>query len=255
MEVKKVSYKNIFKNVNYSFHDEKITSIIGPSGCGKTLFTYLLSGIIKPDEGEIVNNKKVGYLFQEPFRQFLYDTVYEDMSFTLKQNNYKTHMLDKQIRDSLKLVELDDSYLTKKIAELSEGEKTKVALSLVLSLNPKVIILDEPTIYLDSKSVSQLERLLIKLKKDYHKTIIIASNNIDFVYKVTDNVLLLNKGKIILQESKDKILDNMLKIKKGGMEIPKILEFIALVEKTKGIKLEPTNDIQELMKDIYRHGK
>lgn len=250
IKLKNVNYNNLINNITYSFENEKITAIIGTSGSGKTVLSYLITGILEPTSGEIKVSDEIGYLFQNSEDQLFNNLVSEEISFGLANKKYD---IKKRVFDSLRMVGLTRDYYDRKIASLSDSEKVKVALASILSMNPKILILDEPTIYLDNRSILFLIRLIKKLKKDYHKTIIVISNDINFVYEIADNILLLNKGKIILKCPKDEITDNILKIKKGGMEIPKILEFILLVKKKKNIELTPTNDIKELMKDIYRN--
>ena len=147
----KVSYKDKLKNINYTFEDGKITTVLSTSGSGKSLLSYILVGLIKDIDGEVINSyvgRELGYVFQNPEESFIFSSVKEEISFGLNKYNYKTDILDKRIIDSLKMVGLDDSYLDKNPFDLSSGEKTLLSLAVVLSLNPKLIIIDEPTIYL-----------------------------------------------------------------------------------------------------------
>lgn len=262
VRLENLSYKDNIKNINYEFESNKITSIIGPSGSGKTLIFNLIENLIPKTNGEIyIENKKItkdlkrqiGYLFQNPQDQLFNNTVYEEIAFGLKHYHYKEDKQDKIIKDSLAIVGLNETYLNKNPYKLSYGEKTKVALATILALNPYIILLDEPTISLDNKSINKLISLLLKLKNNYHKTIIIASNDIEFVSKITDNIVILNKGKIKQAGDKNDILSNIKLLKENDIEIPKIIEFINLVYEKKGIKLNYTLDINELIKDIYRN--
>lgn len=258
MEIKldKLSYKDSLKNISYEFAEEKITSIIGASGSGKSLLGYLICGIEKSYSGNLINEyqgREIGYVFQNPEESFIFDTVREELSFGLKKYNYKLDVLNKRIEDALKMVELPVSYLDKSPFELSSGEKKLVSIATILSLNPSLIILDDPTMGLDNEREEKLIKLLKKLKTRYHKTIIIMSSDIQFILKLTDNYLLLKKGKIISLGNKKDLLSNGDKIKRAGIEIPKIIDFINTVKKKKDINLELTFDIKELMKDVYRN--
>lgn len=265
VELKELSYKNILKNISYKFESSKITSIIGPSGSGKTLLFNIITNLVKDYDGSIlINNKdvrklskedyrKIGYLFQYPSDQLFQNTVYEEISFGLKHYHYKEIKQEKIIKDSLKIVSLDEEYLTKNPYNLSYGEKTKVALATLLSLNPDIILLDEPTIGLDSKSINNLIKLLNKLKNNYHKTIIIATNDINFLSKISDNVVVINKSEIITSGKKEEILKDIKLLKNNDIAIPKIISFIDLVNNKKNIKLDYTLDMNELIKDIYRN--
>lgn len=254
----KVSYEDKIKNISYEFEEEKITSIISASGEGKTILSYLISGIEKPTSGEITNTYKgrdIGYLFQNAEESFIFGTVREELIFGLRKYNYKIDNIQKRLEDSLKMVGLPLEYLDRNPFELSSGEKELLSLAVVLSLNPKLIIIDEPIIYLDNKRQEYLIKLLKKLKNSYKKTIILLSSNLDFVSRVTDNYILLKNGKLISSGTNKELLKASDKIKKASIEISKIIDFVNIVKKKKNIDLDVTFDIKELMKDIYRNVK
>lgn len=251
-----VSYKDKLKNISYTFEEGKITSVLSVSGNGKTLFSYILSGLIKDYTGEVINSyegRNMGYVFQNPEESFIFNNVREEISFGLKKYNYKINMLDKRIEDSLKMVGLDNSYLDRNPFDLSSGEKCLLALGVVLSLNPKLLIIDDPTLYLDNKNMEYLIKLIKKLKNNYHKTIIIFTSDIEFAIRLTDNYVILKNGKICSSGNSKDLLNNIPRLKSSGIEIPRIIEFINAVNKKKNINLDMTFDIKELMKDIYRH--
>ena len=251
-----VSYKDKLKNISYTFEEGKITSVLSVSGNGKTLFSYILSGLIKDYTGEVINSyegRNMGYVFQNPEESFIFNNVREEISFGLKKYNYKINMLDKRIEDSLKMVGLDNSYLDRNPFDLSSGEKCLLALGVVLSLNPKLLIIDDPTLYLDNKNMEYLIKLIKKLKNNYHKTIIIFTSDIEFAIRLTDNYIILKNGKICSSGNSKDLLNNIPRLKSSGIEIPRIIEFINVVNKKKNINLDMTFDIKELMKDIYRH--
>ena len=267
MEVKfnDVVYLDKINNITYNFEENKITSIIGTSGSGKTLLSYLMTGLIIPKEGTITigdnvidkNQKKlknirkrIGYVFQNPEEQFFTTSVKEEIEFSLKNYEYKIEERTNKVLELLKMIGLEESFLNRNPHTLSGGEKEKLAIIIALSLDPEILILDEPTIYLDNKSLNELIELLLKLKNKYNKTIILISNNINFINKITDNIIMINKGKIILNIKLNQLIDNVDLIKKNGVEIPKILEFISMIEKKKNIKLTYTDDIDKLVSEI-----
>jgi len=265
IKIDNVSYLDKLSNITYTFEDNKITSLIGSSGSGKTLLSYLITGLVLPTEGTIsvegnlIDNttkdlkyirRVIGYVFQNPEEQFFTNTVKEEIEFSLKRYKYKLDKLDTQVVNSLKMVGLNEQFLSRNPFTLSGGEKEKLAIAIALSLNPKILILDEPTIYLDDISTSKLIDLLIKIKEKYNKTIIIISNDINFINKISDNIVMLKKGKINLDIPKDKLIDNIDKIKRSGMEVPKILEFINMAEKYKHKKFTHTDNLDKLVSEI-----
>ena len=245
IKLDKVSYQDKLKNISYEFTEGKITTVISSSGSGKTLLSYLLSGYT----GTITNSyigRELGYVFQNPEESFIFSNVKEELSFGLNKYNYKVDNIEKRIEDTLKMIGLDNSYLDKNPFNLSSGEKSLLSLGVVLSLNPKLIIIDEPTIYLDNKKEEYLIKLLKRLKNNYHKTIIIFTSNIEFALKISDNYVILKKGKITSKGTNKELMTNMDKVKNAGISIPQIVDFINTANKKKNINLEMTFDIKEL---------
>lgn len=260
----------LLEDINYTFPSSSITSIIGPSGSGKSLLTKLMTALEKPTSGNIqigaysLSDKttqkelknfhfQVGYLFQNASVEFFEPTVYKELEFNLQKFQYRLSNKEKQMKDVLKIVGLNEKCLSLNPFELSYGEKTKLALALLLELNPKVLILDEPTIGLDNKNKKRLGKLLKKLAIRYHKTIIIVSNDIQFILETSQNLLVINQGKQIMHGSVKEVLKQYHVLKENNIEIPSIIEFIHLVYEKKQCKLEYTTQIKDLIKDIYRH--
>lgn len=267
MEIKtnRISYRNL-KNIQISFKEGLINGVIGNNGSGKTSLAKILSGVSYPNTGNIeldgiavdLNNPtisydmisfEVGYVAQNSAYQIFGNTVKEYMATVLNKYNYKNDV--NHLKDSLKLVSLDEDILKRKIASLSDGELFKVVLASVLSLNPKIIILDEPTVFLDFHSRKKLIKLLRLLKNRYHKTIIILSQNSDFIYKICDYIYILNNNKLICEGTKKEVFNNLKNLEKQSISIPRTLEIEALIASKKHIKMEYRDNINDLLKDIY----
>ena len=150
------------------------------------------------------------------------------------------------------MVNLPKEYLDKSPFELSSGEKESLALGIVLSLNPKLIIIDNPTSNLDSRNKEYLIKLLKKIKTRYNKTIIFVSNNLDFVLEVADYVYVLYDKEIVLEGKKIDVLSKTDILKKYGIVGPNITSFENLVLTKKQIKIGYRYEINDLIKDIYR---
>ena len=262
--------KIVLSNINATFKEGKITSIMGKSGSGKTTLIELINALIIPSKGNIqvgsrvisktrkiknINNLryKIGLVFQVPEEQFFCKTVKEEIEFGMKYFNKSVKSIQKHISDALIMMELDDSYLNRNPFTLSSGEMRKVAIASVLAFNPKVIILDEPTIGLDNKSKENLIKIIKLLKNRYKKTIIVVSNDADLLLKISDHVILLDKGKIVLEGNKYDVFKQ--DIEKYSLKRPKIIEFEQFVLEKKGIKIGYRDDINDLMKDVYRYVK
>lgn len=258
IRLENVSYQDKIKNISYEFEDGKITTVIGSSSSGKTLLSYILSGIIDDYTGNIIStykNREIGYIFQRPEEAFIFETVKEELAFGIRKYNYRVDEIDKRMEEALKMVGLPKFYLDRNPFTLSSGEKEALALATILILNPKVIIIDDPSISLDNYRCDHLIKLLKKLCNRYKKTIIIFSSNTQFLVRVTDNYVLLKNGKIVLSGNRRDLSDTIGKFKNANVCIPRITQFISNANKKYNANLEYTFDIKELMKDIYRNVK
>ena len=265
--------KEVLKNINLIIEEGKITSIIGKSGSGKTTIAELIDFLIIPTEGKITIGeneitpkkstlsktkkirKDVGLVFQFPEEQFFNMTVEDEIAFSLKYYKYKTDELKKRVLDSLTMVGLDESYLKRNPFTLSNGEKRKVAIASTLALNPKIIIFDEPTIGMDSQSKKKFISLLRKLKTRYQKTIILISHDIDFIHVLSDYIYVLDNKSIYMEGKKYDVFKRQEELENIEIKVPKMIEFSNLVKNTKGIKIGYRDNINDLIKDIYRYVK
>lgn len=272
IELKSVSYlynnnNEIIKDISTNINSNCINSIIGLGGSGKSTLASLLSGLKNPCSGQILIDKyiidkdneiiddlknKIGIVYQNPEKQIMKLTVHDEIYFLLELYGYKKDNIEKHIKDSLKMVELDSSYLDRKSSTLSIGEIRKVAIASVLALNPKIIILDEPTIGLDYSSKKNLIKIIRILKNRFHKTIILISKDMDLVHKLSDYIYILSNGNLIKKGTKYEIFTDFNLLKKYRIELPKVIEFSKLVLDKKNIKLGYRDEINDLLKDIYR---
>lgn len=266
--------KEALKHINLSFEEGKVTSIIGRSGSGKTTMAELMNALLFPTEGTIEighflltskgvkKNKKIndlrvniGLVFQLPEEQFFNITVKDEISFGMKYFNYKTKDINKRVSDALKMVGLNDDYLERNPLTLSNGEKRKVAIASIIAFNPKIIILDEPTIGLDFESKKNLIQLIRKLKMRLNKTIIVISHDVELVHTISDHIIVLDNGDIITQGDKYTVFKQEELLEQYGLKVPKIIEFSNMVYRRKGIKIGYRDEMNDLIKDIYRYVK
>ena len=182
------------KNINLCLDSNLIHGIIGPIGSGKSTLLELMNGITKPTTGSIIIGKyklyqkgfnfnkfryDVGLVYQFPEKQFFCNTVAEEVAFAEKVFSRKNKNIKNKVIKVLKIVGLDESYLNRSPFSLNGGEKRRVAIASVLISNPKLLIMDEPTIGLDNNSKKRLMKLLRNLKTKYLKTIIIVTHDVD----------------------------------------------------------------------------
>lgn len=262
----------VFKDLNITFKESKLYGIVGVSGSGKTTLLELIDGLLIPTNGQIkignftlssdiknsdVNKirSNIGIVFQNAEAQFFNSTVYDEIAFSLVYYNYHIDEINKRISDVIKMVGLNECDLSKNPLHLSKGEKRKLAIAIALIHNPKILLLDEPTVGLDGHSKDNLMKLLRLLKSRYHKTIILSSHDTDFLHLVTDYVYVLNDKNVVLEGSKYDVFRETKKLKKYGVKSPKVIEFSNKVLDKKKIKIGYRDDINDLIKDIYRYVK
>lgn len=261
---KKISLSDITMNLN----EDIIYGITGNSGSGKSTLLQLFNGILKPTYGKIkifdivldgsriknINNlrKRVGLVFQFPEEQFFESTVFKEMSFALSNFGYKGNMKIK-ILNALKIMGLNESLLNKDPNLLSSGEKRKVAIASIICYNPEILILDEPTVGLDYNNKKVLLNVLKKMNHKYKKTIIIVSHDINMLYNISTDIIILKDGYIIKAGKKEEVYKDIDYLKNNNIKIPDIIDFTNKVLVEKGVKLGENNDVKDLIKAVYRN--
>lgn len=211
--VKRFGKAVILDSVSLAIEEGKTTVVIGPSGCGKTVFMKHLIVLERPTEGDVFfrgkriddlherNLSKIrmrfGFCFQ---MSALFDslTVYENIVFPVRQH-YKAvdeKALDELVKQKLAMVGMD-GYQQHYPAELSGGQKKRVALARGIAMNPEVILYDEPTTGLDPITSDVINELIIKLQKELKITSVVVTHDMKSAYKIGDRIVMLHKGKVI----------------------------------------------------------
>jgi energy-coupling factor transport system ATP-binding protein len=246
----KINYhdKCIFKKLNMNIN-KGINSIIGANGTGKTTLLNLIAGELMTDSIEIPKRVKIGYIKGEP--DFVCDTVREELIYSMMEHNYKVS--DARIRDVLLMVGIDIDYIDYNISKLSLSDKRLLSLASSLIYNPNLILMDNFTEELDDFNKNKVIKLIKMLKTRFNKTFIIASNDLDFVNKVSDEVFVLYDKKVVMHGSKYDVFKREDDLKKYGVSTPNIIKFENLTLNKKNIRLGYRDEINDLIKDIYRH--
>ncbi len=261
--------KTYLKNFSYTFTSGKVYSIIGDSDSGKEKIGLLINAVNKPligtikigkylNDGKYIKNinglrMNVGYLKENP-NEFLFNkTVKSELEFGLKYFKYKLNKKNIRISEALKLVGLNEEYLKRRIDSLNISEKKKVSLASILIFNPSIIILEEPSIFLNYRDNEKLIKLIKLLKDKYNKTIILISKDTNLSYKVSDEIILLNKGSIVYAGNKS-ILEDEKVLNNINVDVPEIVKFINISNKFDA-NLTYTSNILDLIKEVYRNAK
>ena len=266
MEIKlnNVCTKNLV-NINTEFSKNQVTCLIGSNGSGKTELLNAIYGLERILNGNIkygrktidVNSKKNKiheikkeiYFLKENYKSMLFNVnVKEDIIFYVDKYNTE------KLYELLKSFDLDISILEKSYLELSNSEIKKILLLIGIISNKKVIIFDNPTVGLDYKSIQTFIKYIRKMKRE-DKTIIISSHNSNFLTEISDKIIVLDNKKIINEGNKFDMLSNEFLLNKINLNLPNVIKFVNRVKQLKNIKLGYRDNINDLIKDIFRYAK
>lgn len=226
---------------------------------GKSTIAKLISGIEKPNKGQVlIDNistsnkksfldirKKVGIVFQNPENQILFNNVYDDIVFAM--SNLGVENKKENIKSALQKTGMDE-YVNSETYELSLGQKQRITISGVIALNPKYIVLDEPTAMLDPEGKEKVYEIVRNLKSQGY-TIIYITNLIDEIL-ITDKAIVLEDGRIIKTFMKKDILEQIEFLKEHEIKIPDMVKIVYEL-KNKGVNLKIENwDKEEIINKI-----
>jgi len=227
--------KKALDNINMEIRDGEFLGIIGHTGSGKSTLVQHLNGILKPTfgkvylDGEDITSKnarelrnKVGIVFQYPEHQLFEETVFKDIAFGLVKRGYKEDEIESRAKNSVKAVGLSDEILSKSPFELSGGEKRRVAIAGVLVLEPKILVLDEPTAGLDPKGRDDIYELISDFHNNFNVTIILVSHSMEDIAKIVKRVIVMNRGTIEMEGTLGEVFKQSERLEEIGLSVPQI---------------------------------
>ena len=224
-------------HVDFTAYEGEYLGIIGHTGSGKSTLIQHLNGLLKPTSGQVLFQGQdiwsdpqrtiqtrfhVGLVFQYPEYQLFEETVYKDISFGPKNMGLDEGEVDRRVRQAARFVGLRDDQLEKSPFELSGGQKRRVAIAGVIAMEPKVLILDEPTAGLDPVGV---ESILGNIR-DYHQahnaTVILVSHSMEEVARTVDRLVVVNDGKIPFQGTPRQVFQHGDELEAMGLGVPQL---------------------------------
>ncbi|MDB2151683.1 ABC transporter ATP-binding protein [Clostridium butyricum] len=219
----KKSYKSkiILENFNLSIDSGKLVVLIGASGCGKTTLLKMINRLISITEGEILINGKninkmdpiklrrgIGYVIQQT-GLFPHMTVKENIEIIPRLMKISERKIEKKTIELLNMVGLDpDEYLYRYPAELSGGQQQRVGVARAFATDAEIILMDEPFSALDPITRTELQEQLFNIQKEYNKTIVFVTHDMDEAINIADMICILKDGKIIQYDTPENILKN-----------------------------------------------
>lgn len=236
-EVRSLSYtypdgRQALRGVNLEVFSGEAVAIIGPNGAGKSTLLLALAGLI-PVEGEVIykgrhlnglkdpRRLEIGILFQDPDTQLFSLTVYEDVAFGPRQMGFSEEEVHRRVKEALEKVGLS-GFEERSPHHLSFGERRRVALATVLSMQPDVLLLDEPTSNLDPRARKQF----LELMKGLRLTRIVATHDLELAYETADRVVVLYQGKVVACGRPSDVILNEKLLKSYGLELPLFVRYL-----------------------------
>ncbi|TAF95240.1 MAG: ABC transporter ATP-binding protein [Oscillatoriales cyanobacterium] len=222
----------------------KRCGLIGQNGCGKTTLFLLANGLYQPQQGII---RWEGEPFQNPEHQLVASTVEEDISYGLYNLGLPESEIAQQVKKAIEQFNLSE-LAREPIHNLSLGQKKRVSIADIMVLKPKLLLLDEPTAYLDPRHTKQLIGLLQQIHAA-GTTILLASHDLDFIYRWADWVFVMDCGKLILEGTPEAVFAQRDVLEQLQLGVPLAIELIDqikdLIDKNPNSKLPAFEELQQ----------
>ena len=246
LETKKLSHiysagtpfeRGALLEVDFTAYAGEYLGIIGHTGSGKSTLIQHLNGLLKPTSGQVLfqgediwadakrtrqTRFQVGLVFQYPEYQLFEETVYKDISFGPKNMGLDEKEVDRRVRSAAYFVGLRDDQLNQSPFELSGGQKRRVAIAGVIAMEPKVLILDEPTAGLDPVGTESILSNIRAYHKAQNATIIMVSHSMEEMARTVDRLVVVNDGKIALEGAPSQVFQHGQELEDMGLGIPQM---------------------------------
>lgn len=259
--------RNAVEHMNLTVMPGEFVGIIGHTGSGKSTLIQHLNGLLKPTAGHVYLDGKdiwaepkkirqvrfqVGLVFQYPEYQLFEETVYKDIAYGPTNMGLDKEEIDRRVREAAHFVGLDDSLLEQSPFELSGGQKRRVAIAGVLAMEPKVLVLDEPTAGLDPRG---RESILAQLRA-YHKsrgtTVLLVSHSMEEVASNADRIVVLRGSHNYMDGTPREIFARAQELTEAGLDVPRVTK-VALALRQRGLPVSTAvYTVEELTQELLR---
>ena len=243
----------VLKNINLTVREGEFLAIVGENGAGKSTLGLHLNGLLKPTKGTVLISgidtmkakvsrlaKEAGYVFQNPDLQMFEDNLIEEISFGPKNLGVDKDQILKRTDEILERAGLEQ-YKEKDPFSLSVGQKRRVSIASILTMKPRIIVLDEPSTGLDGKTLESLMSLVERLNEEGH-TIIMITHDMELVADYADRVAVMKNGEIIADNSTRNIFADEKILKRANLIRPEINKLGRLIGEPKMLKLDEVTE-------------
>lgn len=240
----------VFENLSLDIYQGEFVAILGHNGSGKSTLAKCFNAINIPQSGEVLVNSMsirdqeklldirqcVGMVFQNPDNQIVATIVEEDVAFALENMGVEPAEIRRRVDESLKTVGMYE-YREHAPHKLSGGQKQRVAIAGILAMRPECILLDEPTAMLDPKGRREVLKTIKELNKNSGVTIVLITHYMDEAVQA-DRVVVMDNGRIVLDDKPKKIFSQVQKLKALGLDVPQVTELVYTLN-ADGFDLDP----------------
>lgn len=256
------------ENVTIDIEQGELVGIIGHTGSGKSTLVQHFNGLLKPDSGTVtVDGKdiwsdkkatrearfKVGLCFQYPEYQLFEETVYKDIAFGPKNMGLKDDEIEKRVLSAAEYVGLKKELLEKSPFDLSGGEKRRVAIAGVIAMEPKVLVLDEPTAGLDPRGRDRILNVVKNYREATGSTVMLVSHSMEDVARIASKVLVMNDGHVEMYGTVEEVYAHSEELRTMGLNIPQVSKVFEIL-KSNGLDLGTAYTVDRAAELILSRG-
>ncbi|MCQ5362164.1 MAG: energy-coupling factor ABC transporter ATP-binding protein [Candidatus Methanomethylicia archaeon] len=245
------------KDVSLKINRGESVAIMGENGAGKTTMAKLMLGLIRPTRGRVLIDgadtresttakiaRKVGYIFQNPLYQLFSDTVEKEVALGPKAMGMDEKAVAERVNATLEEMGLERLREMPPLS-LSEGERKRVAIASVLSMDPQALVVDEPTLGQDEVERVRLIQIMMELLEK-GKSVIIISHDVDFAYEVAERFIIMKKGRVLGILTKSELLGNREMLEEANLVMPQLLDIAEVLKRNGILENNPVRDVREL---------
>ena len=246
----KIPLDEVLKGININIRSGEFIAVLGHNGSGKSTFARHTNAILTPSSGKIyvvgIDTKdenrifdirqNVGMVFQNPDNQIVAAIVEEDVAFGLENIGVPADEMRKRVDEALKAVNMYE-YREHSPHKLSGGQKQRITIAGIIAMRPKCIVLDEPTAMLDPAGRRDVIETVKMLNRQYEITVVLITHYMDEAAK-TDRVIVMDSGKVVLDDVPSQVFSNVELLKKIGLDVPQVTELVYELNKC-GLNLDP----------------
>lgn len=228
--------EEVLKGIDLDIKQGEFVAVLGHNGSGKSTLAKHINAILVPTEGKVTVDgidtadetrlfelrQRAGMVFQNPDNQIVSSIVEEDVAFALENLGVPYEEMRKRVDEALRAVNMYE-YRLHSPSQLSGGQKQRVAIAGIIAMRPKCIILDEPTAMLDPQGRKEVLSAVRRMNREYGITIVLITHYMDEAAQC-DRVVVMDKGKIILDNIPEKVFSQVESLRKIGLDVPQVTE-------------------------------